>query len=329
MSHPAKTAYRLIEDWEQLPAGRVHRDVADVTVDSEDRVYLFTRMDPGVIVYDSDGTHVTSWGEDSFTPRPHGITAGWDGIIYCVDEFDQTIRTFTPEGEPIGVIGESGVASDTGIDWSHPYKNFREQEEAIVRGGGPFNHPTKAALAPNGDVYVSDGYGNARVHHFSPDGSLIRSWGEPGSGPGEFRAPHCVAVHNDLVWVCDRDNERIQIFETDGTLVDEWTQVQRPSSIAFDKEGLIYVTEQGWKVGDHSWRNGPIEEALSASVCILASDGSLVERLGAEEGFNFHAPHGLAVDSQGSIYVAEVLASWFRPAPVPEGTHTLQKLARA
>lgn len=331
MSTSSKANYRAVDNWEQLPAGLVHRDVADVAVDSEDRVYLITRMEARVIVYDRDGTHLFSWGDDYFTPRPHGITVGPDGAVYCVDEFDQTVRKFTIDGQLIGVIGVSGLRSDTGIDWKYPYASFREKQAAIVRGGDPFNNPCKLAVAPNGDLYVSDGYGNARIHHFSGDGTLIRSWGEPGSGRGQFRVPHCVSVHDDHVWVCDRENERLQIFDLDGTFVEEWTQVRRPSSIAFDSHGLIYVSEHGWKKGDYSWRKGEVTQERAASLCILAPDGSIVDRLGTEDGCSsgsFVAPHGLAVDSRGAIYVAEVIASWFLPGQAPERCHTFQKLVR-
>jgi hypothetical protein len=178
---------------------------------------------------------------------------------------------------------------------------------------------------------VSDGYGNARVHRFTAQGELIRSWGEPGSGPSQFVTPHCVAVHDDHVWVCDRDNDRIQLFTRDGAFVDQWTQVQRPSSIAFDAGGLIYVTEQGWKVGDYSWSKGDIEVELPASLAILDRSGTVLDRIGTSDPTapgSFAAPHGLAVDSQGGIYVAEVTASWFLPGNEPAGSHTFQKLER-
>jgi hypothetical protein len=196
VSTQSELAFQVVADWEKAPAGLVHKDVADVTVDAQDRVYLFTRMDPQVVVYDADGNHITTWGRDVFTPRPHGIKAAPNGNIYCVDEFDQTVRVFTPDGQLLQTIGESGIESDTGIDWSYPYANFYERCKAIVRGGAPFNHPTKAAVTRDDHVYVSDGYGNTRIHHFSPTGELLHSWGEPGPEPGNFRAPHCVARTN-------------------------------------------------------------------------------------------------------------------------------------
>jgi DNA-binding beta-propeller fold protein YncE len=328
VSTQSELAFQVVADWEKAPAGLVHKDVADVTVDAQDRVYLFTRMDPQVVVYDADGNHITTWGRDVFTPRPHGIKAAPNGNIYCVDEFDQTVRVFTPDGQLLQTIGESGIESDTGIDWSYPYANFYERCKAIVRGGAPFNHPTKAAVTRDDHVYVSDGYGNTRIHHFSPTGELLHSWGEPGPEPGNFRAPHCVAVHDGLIWVCDRENERIQLFDFDGNFQEEWTDVRRPSSIAFDRDGLVYISEQGWKAGDYSWRNGLQEEALPARIGIFTRDGDLVTRLGEDDGMAFYAPHGIAVDSSGSIYVAEVIGAWFADEEHPDDLPTIQKIAR-
>src|SRR6266511_5180299 len=116
MAVTGKLSYRVIESWEQLPPGYVHRDVAGVSHDSHDRVFAITRFDPRVIVYEPDGTFVKSWGEGGFTPRTHGITVGPDEMVYCVDDGDHTVRKFTPDGELLMTLGTSGVASDTGYD---------------------------------------------------------------------------------------------------------------------------------------------------------------------------------------------------------------------
>lgn len=165
--------YTVVEGWEQLPEGYIHRDVPDVAVDSRDRVYLITRNDPRVIVYERDGTFVRSWGERILTERAHGITIDSDDFVYCVDDADQTVRKFTPDGKLLMTIGTSGLASDTGYDGSK--QSLYERLSSIKRGGPPFNRPTAVAIAPSGEIYVSDGYGNARVHRFSPEGKLIQS----------------------------------------------------------------------------------------------------------------------------------------------------------
>jgi DNA-binding beta-propeller fold protein YncE len=223
--------FKVIEGWEKLPEGYTHRDVVGMAVGSRDRVYVLTRGDARVIVYERDGTFVASFGEGLFTERTHGITIGPDDSVYTVDDGDHTVRKFSPTGELLMTIGTPGVYSDTGYqpgDWV----------DKIQRGGPPFNRPTNIALAPNGDLYVADGYGNARVHRFTADGQLVQSWGEPGIGPGQFNLPHGIAVAADgHVFVTDRENDRIQIFSSDGKFLAQWTHVQRPTDVFIDRDG--------------------------------------------------------------------------------------------
>lgn len=194
-----ETRYGLVSNWEQLPAGHRHRDVAGVAVDGADRVYLITRGDAQVIVYERDGTFVRSWGAGTFTERTHGITVAPDGSVFCVDDAGHDVRKFTPEGVELQRLG-TGEPSDTGYDG---------QDLASIRGGPPFNRPTNVAILPQGELFVTDGYGNARVHVFAPDGRLLRSWGEPGSGNGQFTVPHGIALIADgRVLVADRENDR-------------------------------------------------------------------------------------------------------------------------
>ena len=318
--------YEVIEGWEQLPAGYVHRDVDGVAVDSQDRVYLVTRSDARVIVYERDGTFVTSWGEDIFTPRTHGITVGPDDSVYTVDDGDHTVRKFTPEGEQIMVIGTPGVPSDTGYD-------KEKGLTSIARGGPPFNRPTNVAIASNGELYVCDGYGNARVHRFTADGKLVHSWGEPGTGPCQFNLPHGICVAADgRVLVADRENDRIQFFSPDGEYLNQWTHVQRPTDIVIDREGLIYVSSLWWRVGQHSFVNGPIRYDLPGHISILDPNGNVLLRWVSADRCapgNFVAPHTLCVDSNGDLYVGEVTYTFgVATGLVPPDCHTFQKVAR-
>ncbi|NIS59166.1 MAG: hypothetical protein GTO13_00175 [Proteobacteria bacterium] len=318
--------YEVIEGWEQLPAGYVHRDVDGVTVDSRDRVYLVTRSDARVIVYERDGTFVTSWGEGIFTPRTHGVAVGPEDSVYVVDDGDHTVRKFTPEGEQLMVIGTPGVPSDTGYD-------KEKGLTSIARGGPPFNRPTNVALASNGELYVCDGYGNARVHRFTPDGKLIQSWGEPGTGPGQFNLPHGIAIDAEgRVLVADRENDRIQFFSPDGEYLDQWTHVQRPTDICIDGEGLIYVSSLWWRVGQHSFVNGPMRHDLPGHVSVLDPNGNVLLRwISADRCApgNFVAPHTLCVDSHGDLYVGEVTYTFgVERGLVPSDCHTFQKFTR-
>ena len=318
--------YEVIEGWEQLPPGYVHGNVQGVRVDSQDRVYLVTRKDPRVIVYERDGTFVTSWGENIFTPGVHWIEIGPDDSVYVSDLGDHTVRKFTGQGEQLMVIGTPGAPSDTGFDSERGLAS-------ITRVGGPFNQPANIAIARNGDLYVADGYGNARVHRFTPEGKLIQSWGVPGTAPGQFMLPHGICVASDgRVLVGDRENDRIQFFSKDGEYLDQWTHVQRPTDIFIDQDGLMYVTSLRWNVGERSFRNGPIRHNLPGHISILATDGSVLLRWMSADGCapgNFFVPHAACVDSHGDLYVGEVTyTSGVSKGLVPPDCHTLQKFTR-
>ncbi len=317
--------FEVIKGWEKLPAGYTHKDVDGVAVDSRDRVYLLTRGDARVIVYERDGSFVASWGENIFTPRTHGIAIGPDDQVYTADDGDHTIRKFTPEGKQLMLIGNPGKASDTGYDG--------KSLNSITHGGPPFNRPTDVAIAPNGDLYVSDGYGNARVHRFTADGKWVQSWGEPGTGPGQFHLPHAVQVTPDnRVMVADRENDRIQFFSPDGKYLDQWTHVQRPTDIYIDRDGLVYVSELWWRVGQASFVHGPIKYDLPGRVSVLDLQGNVLLRWTSADRCapgNFIAPHTLCVDSRGDLYVGEVTHTFaVKNDLVPPDAHTFQKFAR-
>ncbi|MGE5618949.1 MAG: peptidyl-alpha-hydroxyglycine alpha-amidating lyase family protein [Sphingomonadaceae bacterium] len=325
--------YEVVEGWEKIPPGYVHRDVVGVAVDSRDRVYLLTRNDARVMVYEPDGTFVTSWAEGTFTGRTHGIRIGPDDVVYCVDDRDHTVRKFSPTGELLMTIGTVGVASDTGYDASLNNADLWTRLNTITHGGPPFNRPTNVAIAPNGDLYVSDGYANARVHRFSADGRLIQSWGEPGTGPGQFHLVHDVWVtHDGRVLVADRENDRIQIFSLEGEFLDQWTHVQRPTGIYQDRDGLIYVSELSRRKGMLSYVHGPAPEDQAGRVCILDPEGKVLHRWGTLDRTapgQFCAPHCICVDSRGDIYVGEVTwTDWGSKGLVPPDTHMFQKFAR-
>jgi len=322
---PTTPKFAVVEGWEKLPKGYTHKDVDGVAVDSKDNVYLMTRMDARVLAYDRDGRFIRSWGEKVFTPRTHGIAVGSDDMVYTVDDGDHTVRKFTPEGKQLMMIGTPGKASDTGYDG--------KTLVSIKQGGPPFNRPTDVAVAPNGELYVCDGYGNARVHRFTADGTLIRSWGEPGFGPAQFNLPHGIGISpDDRVFVTDRENDRIQIYTRDGQLMDIWTHVQRPTDIAFDKDGRVYVSELWWRVGQSSFTNGKIKYDLPGGVRVLDLQGNLLLHwcsADREAPGNFVAPHTLCVDSRGDLYVGEVTWTFAVSRGVArEDAHTFQKFAR-
>lgn len=317
--------YEAHADWEQLPAGWSHGDVAGVATDSRDRVYVFNRSEHPVIVYDRDGAFLTSWGEGVFT-RPHGITIV-DDLVYCADDTDHTVRMFTLEGKLLRTLGIENQPSDTGYSPAGP-GNLR----SIKRGAGPFNRPTRLTVAPNGELYVSDGYGNARVHRFTKEGELIQSWGEPGDGPGQFNLPHSVWAHTDgRIFVCDRENDRVQIFSPTGELLTTWTNVTRPGDL-FIKDDRVYVGEMSWEPGEMSLAGRVWREQRAAKLSVRDLEGNVLASWGGADPCapgNFASPHGLWLDSRGDIYVGEVThTALSRTGRYHAGCHSIQKFVR-
>lgn len=314
------------DQWARLPAGWSWREAAGVAIDSKDRVYVFHRGDHPVLVFDRDGSFLQSWGEGLFV-RAHGITIGPDDSIYCVDDLDHTVRKFTLDGDLLMTLGESGKPSDTGAT-SLDYRT-------IVRSGPPFHYPTNLALNAEGEMYIADGYGNARVHKFSPDGQLLLSWGEPGSGPGQFHVPHGIAVDDEgTVYVADRENHRLQLFTPNGEFISEWTDVARPAQIFIDPMGDIFVAELGHRAGRWSGTGEAAPGETGGRVSIFSSMGDLKARWGGGDTpgapGDFFAPHDITVDSNGDIYVTEVtISAANNTAGInARDLHTLQKFTR-
>lgn len=305
----AELGFRPDLTWEKVPPGIEHRDVAAVAVDSADRVHLFTRFDHQVLVYTADGSFIRSWGKGIFK-NAHGIRIGPDDAVYCVDNGDHSLRKFTPDGELLLILGNPGMPSDTGYQADQPVRIH--PVERVRYPGPPFNGCTDLAIAPTGDIFVTDGYGNCRIHHFSPHGELLHSWGEVGAGPGQFRLPHAICMSADgRLFVADRENDRIQIFSTDGDYLGEWGDLQRPCSIAFAPDGTMFVAELWRPVGNRSFvrDDGPVD--LPSRMSVLSPDGKVIARWGGSAtdkaaAGNFIAPHSVTIDSQGNLYVAEV-----------------------
>src|SRR5262245_43304314 len=259
--------YEANDQWAKLPPGWSWMEVVAVATDAQDRVFVFNRGEHPVVVFDGDGNFLRSWGEGLFA-RPHGILIGPDDSVYCTDDLDHTVRKFTPDGNLLLTLGTSGNPSDTGAT-SVDYRT-------IIRVGPPFHYPTNVALSPSGEIYVSDGYGNARVHKFSADGRLLLSWGKPGSGPGQFHVPHGIAVDRQgTVYVADRENSRIQLFAPDGKFLSEWTDVARPCQVFIDDSGNVHVAELGFHAGMWPGTTAPSADAPGGRLSIFDQGGIL------------------------------------------------------
>jgi hypothetical protein len=270
-----KYTYTLMENWAKLPTGETFGMVTAVATDSEDRVYAFQRKDPPIVVFDRDGKFLSSWGNGNFV-NPHGIYIA-DDIIYLTDREGSVAMKYTLDGKPLQLIGTHGVYSDTGCEIAG---------DLVPRAAGPFNFVTEMVPSPSGDLYISDGYRNARVHRFSSEGQLIQSWGQPGkTDPNHFHLPHSLLVDDEgTVFVCDRENHRIQVFSSDGEFSSIWNDIQRPMDISEDKDGILHVSEGG-------------VEGSESRFSVLDKQGNVLSR------FPIRGGHGSWVDAHGDIYV--------------------------
>lgn len=327
-------SYDLVPDWERLPGGLTHLDAPGIGVDSSDRVYVFGRRSSRVFVYEADGTFVEAWGDDTWWTTTHGLTVGPDDMLYLTDSGGHAVEKYTRDGHHVASFATRGHASDTGYDKSLPEQHDRSS--SIRQAARPYNQPCAVAVRDDGHVFVADGYGNAAIHHFSPDGQHLGQWGAPGTGPGQFNLPHGIAIDPEgRILVADRENERIQIFAPDGRSIGEWIDVQRPTQVRVGRDGLAYVSELHWRPGMHSFKQGLISEYRPSRVSVLDLTGQVVARWGqgpdedpAAPG-NFTAPHDLAIDSRGDVYVSEVSFAEFGRAGLagPE-CHTVHKFRR-
>ena len=266
--------YEVQENWWQLPDEWNFGWIAAVGVDSKDRVYVYSRSEHPLVVFDREGNFLTSLGDDVLVDA-HGIFIDAEDNVYCVERDAHIMHKFTSDGELLMSVGEQG---EPGAE------------------GEPFNLPTDLAIGPDGEMFISDGYGNARVHKYSPDGEFIMSWGKPGTGPGEFDLPHCVRVDpRNRVMVADRSNNRIQFFTLDGEYIQEWGGLKHPDTIYIDEDDVVYIAE------------------MDQHLTIMTLDGEVITQWGSERGNEvpgmFYAcPHGIWVDSHGDMYVSEVQA---------------------
>lgn len=314
--------YSADDRWAKLPEGWSWQEATAVAVDSRDRVFVFNRGAHPVIVFAPDGTFLEAWGEGQFT-RPHGITIAPDDSLFLTDDMGHSVKKYTADGRLLFTLG-TGRPAETGAT----SLDFR----TIRRAAGPFHYPTNLAVAPSGELYVSDGYGNARIHRFTADGKLIDSWGEPGSGPGQFHIPHGIAIDTDgTVYVADRENSRIQLFSPEGRYLREWPDVARPCQLAIVKD-RFFVAELGYRAGMWSGTEAPTPDATGGRVTIRDGNGTILEWWGGGDNpcaaGDFFAPHDIAIDSRGGIYVAEVtFSAGGNRGLVPPGCHSLQKFS--
>ena len=258
----AGVAYAVERNWGVLPPDMPPAMISQVAVDSLGHVYAIRRSDPPVVVFTPEGAFDHAFG-DGLIFDAHGIYIDAQDRIFVADRDAHQVIVFEAGGGELFRLGTRHTP------------HWRD----------PFNHPTDVAVAADGEIYVSDGYGNARVHRFAPDGTHLGSWGEVGHGRGEFMTPHAVWVdRQDRVLVVDRENDRVQIFDRGGSWLDEWRGLCRPMDIFEDAAGIVYVTDQ------------------VPSVHAFAGDGT---RLGRSRP-SLNGAHGIFGDAAGNLFLSEI-----------------------
>ncbi len=305
----SETVFEPVPLWAKVPHGLWLREATSVAVDSRDRVYVFNRGNMPVLVFDRDGNVVHMWGNDNPYQGVTSITdpygnpmKAWAGNQYT---WAHSVRTDHEDNVwLVDTVGNKIFKTDT---MGKPKITVGTGIPSLRQGGEMFNRPTDVAINPlNGDIFISDGYGNSRVHRLDKDGNHILSWGEPGSDDGQFSLPHNIAMLGTKeVIVCDRENHRVQVFTVDGKFVRSW-HVHHAVAVWANREddNTVYIAEQGPPPVQFGVRN------LGHRVSIYTRDGRLITRIGnplpGEAPDQFLWPHSVAVDSEGSVYVADV-----------------------
>jgi sugar lactone lactonase YvrE len=346
------SAFEVVEGWLDGAAGLGSLpDVADVAVGPDDNVYLLARGPGRIVVMSPSGEMIRQIGLGSLSIRPHGLAIDAGGTIYCVEEQRHAVATFDPSGELAGWLGSLDTPSNTGVDVDAG--DLAARLRTIQRSAGPFNLPTHALASPEGELFVTDGYGNAAVHRMTREGDLIDRWGSPGEDHGQFRVPHydCFLTEDRLA-VCDRENGRVQVFSPGGAFAEAWWS-QRPSAIAVDnRKGLVFLSEMGVDEGTDLFARGRIGRAERPMITIWNTAGDKIDEIPSAtddptDPGSFILPHGIAVDSRGDLYVAETTTTYRRAreaagrsgqttsfgapvncGPMPPSCHSLQKFTR-
>jgi len=291
---PPVERYEIVHGWPELPPGEILGQATGVDVDSKGNVWVFHRAGrewsdpfpiepidrPTVWVFHGQtGRLLTSWGANTFV-MPHGLTIDHDDNVWLTDVGRHQVFKFAPDGRQLLVLGEARVPGD---DARH------------------FNLPTDVAVAADGTFFVSDGYGNSRVLHFTADGKLLKTWGTKGTGPGEFDLPHGIAIdQRGRVLVADRSNARVQVFDTSGKFLDQWQDAQlgRPYAVAPGAGNRAFIADGG---------DQPKTPPDRAGVAVADADGKLIMRFGRFGNYDgqFRLAHDIAVADDGAVYVVD------------------------
>ena len=296
--------YRSVENWAKLPDGRKWGQTISVGIDRDGKsIWVFERCGgkscdasdvAPILKIDPSGNVTRSFGAGMFVFPHGGLHVDREGNLWATDgrgkgTKGQQVFKFSPDGKVLMTLGKAGVTGDS---------------------PDTFNSPSDVLVAPNGDIFVADGHGgdtNARIAKFSKDGTLLKAWGRKGSGPGEFNVPHRLAMDSSgRLFVADRSNNRIQVFDQDGKFLVEWKQFGRPSGVYIDAGDTIYVADSESNTTQNpGFRRGlRIGSAKDGRVAALIPDPEPVKE-GTGPGTG-SAAEGVAADADGNVYGAEV-----------------------
>jgi streptogramin lyase len=263
LAQAAGATYKVDANWAQLPAGTAWGgNTSWIASDRKGNVLVLVRTAPYFRLFTRDGAFVKAWGDDGLFESAHSVTIDAEGFLWVTDSAAHVVHKFSPDGRLLLTLGKKGVAGDN---------TSRDL----------FNQPNHVAIAPNGDIYVSDGYQNSRVVHFSRDGRFVRViGGVKGSQPGQLQLPHGVALDSrGRILVNDSDNQRVSVFDKDGKFVEAWPYPSR-GGIAVGADDTVYISD------------------VNAGVVNIVKHGKLIGTAAADRA------HGMDIDTDGSIYVS-------------------------
>lgn len=284
--------YQVDPSWPQRPAGIKWGHVPGIAVDGKDRVWVYTRAEPPVQVYDASGKFLKSWGSDVIKTAHH-IKFDSRGNVWVADIGYHVVMQFTPEGKLLKTLGTRGKP---GCDETH------------------LDQPTDMAVTPEGEVYVSDGYGNNRIVHFDKNGRFVKAWGKLGTRPGDFSLPHAIVLVRDRLYVADRNNVRVQVFDRDGKLLDVWNNLMVPWGFWVTPKQEIWIcgsSPMSWRKEDVVLGCPPDDQVFMK----FTPEGRLVQlwsvpkspRDGEEKPGECNWVHAIAEDSKGNLYVGDII----------------------
>jgi sugar lactone lactonase YvrE len=290
--------YRTIDNWATLPQGMTMGQAAGVDVDRDGNIWVAQRCgsntcngrnDAPILHFDPSGKLIRSFGSGMFV-FPHGVFADPDGNVWVTDALGtegkgHQIFKFTPTGQVLMTLGKPGAGTG---------------------GTDTLNRPSDVIVGRNGDIFVADGHGGnavSRIVKFSSEGKFLKAWGKTGSGRGEFNVPHALALDSSgRLFVADRMNNRIQIFDQEGSFLEEWTQFGRPSGLHITADDTIYVSDSESDASRHpGWKRGiRVGSAKDGIVRAFIPDPIPVAGPESTSG------EGVAADKSGNIYAVEL-----------------------